>query len=55
MAVSLPAAAALIQPLVWELPYAIGVALKKRGKKLLDFLAILAIVVLILYICLCSL
>ena len=27
------AAAALIQPLVWELPYAVGVALKNKNKK----------------------
>ena len=27
------AAAALIQPLAWELPYASGAALKKRKKK----------------------
>ena len=27
------AAAALIQPLAWELPYTMGVALKKRKKK----------------------
>ena len=26
------AAAALIQPLVWELPYAVGVALKSKNK-----------------------
>ena len=26
-------AAALIQPLVWELPYALGVAIKKKKKK----------------------
>ena len=29
-----PAAAALIQPLDWELPYAASVALKTRGKKI---------------------
>lgn len=28
-----PAAAALIQPLAWELPYATGVALKRKKKK----------------------
>ena len=28
-----PAAAAPIQPLAWELQYALGVALKKRKKK----------------------
>ena len=28
-----PAATALIQPLTWELPYAMGVALKKKGGK----------------------
>ena len=28
-----PAAAALIQPLAWELPYAGGVTLKKKKKK----------------------
>ena len=28
-----PAAAALISPLAWELPYAVGVALKKKDKK----------------------
>ena len=28
-----PAAAAPIQPLAWELPYATGVALKKKKKK----------------------
>ena len=28
-----PAATALIQPLVWELPYAKGAALKKKKKK----------------------
>ena len=28
-----PAAAALIQPLAWELPYAVGVALKRKKKK----------------------
>ena len=28
-----PAAAALIQPLTWELPYASGVALKAKKKK----------------------
>ena len=27
-----PAAAALIQPLDWELPYAVGVALKRKKK-----------------------
>ena len=27
------AAAALIRPLAWELPYAVGVALKRKGKK----------------------
>ena len=30
---SRPAAAALIQPLVWELPYADGETLKKKKKK----------------------
>ena len=29
-----PAAAALIQPLAWELPYASGVALKKQTKNI---------------------
>ena len=29
-----PAAEALIRPLVWELPYATGVALKRRKKKI---------------------
>ena len=29
-----PAAAALIQPIAWELPYASGVALKKINKKI---------------------
>ena len=28
-----PAAVALIQPLAWELPYAMGVALKRPKKK----------------------
>jgi len=28
-----PAAAALIQPLAWELPYAMGVTLKKKKRK----------------------
>ena len=28
-----PAAAALIQPLAWELPYAVGAALKSRRKE----------------------
>ena len=28
-----PAAAALIQPLAWELPYATGVALKRKKKQ----------------------
>ena len=28
-----PAATALIQPLAWEFPYAVGVALKKTKKK----------------------
>ena len=28
-----PAAAALIQPLVWELPYATGAALKRQREK----------------------
>ena len=28
-----PAAAALIQPLAWKLPYALGAALKKKKKK----------------------
>ena len=28
-----PAAIALIGPLAWELPYAVGVALKKQKKK----------------------
>ena len=28
-----PAATALIQPLAWELPYAVGAALKKKDKK----------------------
>ena len=28
-----PAAVALIQPLAWELPYAMGVALKKQKKE----------------------
>ena len=28
-----PAAAALIQPLAWELPYATGMALKRKKKK----------------------
>ena len=28
-----PAATALIQPLAWELPYAVGVALKRQEKK----------------------
>ena len=32
-----PAATALIQPLAWELPYVVGVALKKKkGKKTLN-------------------
>ena len=30
-----PAAVALIQPLAWELPYALGVAPQKRKKKIL--------------------
>ena len=30
---SRPVATALIQPLAWELPYASGVALKRRKKK----------------------
>ena len=30
-----PAVAALIQPLVWKFPYAIGVALKKEEKNLI--------------------
>ena len=29
-----PAAVALIQPLAWELPYAVGSALKRKKKKL---------------------
>ena len=29
-----PAATALIQPLAWELPYAMGVALKKKESKI---------------------
>jgi len=29
-----PAAATLIQPLAWELPYAAGVALKKKKKQI---------------------
>ena len=29
-----PAAAATIQPLAWELPYAIGVTVKEKTKKL---------------------
>ena len=33
VAVHRPAAAALIQPLTWEPPYAVGVALKKKKKK----------------------
>ena len=28
-----PAATALIRPLAWELPCAVGTAMKKRGKK----------------------
>ena len=32
MAVSVAEAAALIQPLAWELPYATGVALKNKNK-----------------------
>ena len=28
-----PAAVALIQPLAWELPYALGVALKRKEKE----------------------
>jgi len=28
-----PAAAALIRPIAWELPYAAGVALKRKKKK----------------------
>ena len=28
-----PAATALIRPLTWELPYAVGVALKRQKKK----------------------
>ena len=28
-----PAAAVLIQPIAWELPYAMGAALKRRGGK----------------------
>ena len=28
-----PAAAALVQPLIWELTYAAGAALKRRKKK----------------------
>ena len=28
-----PAATALIQPVTWELPYAVGMALKRRRKK----------------------
>ena len=31
-----PAAAAPIQPLAWELPYAAGVALKRKEKKELN-------------------
>ena len=30
------AAAALIQPLAWELPYAVGTALKKKKKKVFE-------------------
>ena len=33
MAVARPEAAALIRLLAWELPYAVGVALKKKSKK----------------------
>ena len=29
------AAVALIQPLAWEIPYAVGVALKRKKKKML--------------------
>ena len=31
------AVAALIQPLAWELPYAVGAALKRAGKKSIQF------------------
>ena len=31
VAVAWPAASALIRPLAWELPYAAGVALKKKS------------------------
>ena len=34
-----PAAAVLIQPLTWELPYAAGVALKKRTEKNRNFVS----------------
>ena len=33
-----PAAIALIEPLAWELPYATGVALKRKIKKYVKFL-----------------
>ena len=33
VAVGRPAAAALIRPLAWELPYAVGVALKRQTNK----------------------
>ena len=29
----MPAAVAMIQPLAWELPYAVGVALKRQNKQ----------------------
>ena len=32
------AAAALIQPLAWELPYAMGTALKKKKKKKIRYI-----------------
>ena len=33
VAVCRPAAIALIRPLAWEIPYAVGVALKSKKKK----------------------
>jgi len=38
-----PAAAAPIRPLAWELPYATGVALKRKKKKVLKKMSRLAI------------
>ena len=36
-----PAAAVLIRPLVWELPYAMGAALKQNKKKIIIIIAII--------------